>query len=69
MTKEVASTDAKTKKKGDWKVKRRKYDPNDPALRMILTNTQKNRRILGVFFEYDDGPPRTLTSVELVTRA
>ncbi|MBF0286671.1 MAG: hypothetical protein HQM14_02540 [SAR324 cluster bacterium] len=47
---------------------RKTYPANDPKLKSILENPETSSQVVSIFFKYDDGPPRTVTEVELLIR-
>ncbi len=47
---------------------RKTYPANDPKLKSILENPETSSQVVSIFFKYDEGPPRTVTEVELLIR-
>jgi len=46
-------------------VKKKKFDIDDPELKKILNSPEQSKKIQSIFFNYDKGPPRILTNIEV----
>lgn len=42
------------------------FDVNAPELKLILSSPHQSKKIQSIFFNYEKGPPRVLTKVEVL---